>query len=319
MRKFLNILRAELSYALSLLGIVRVRHLPTFVSVEPANFCQLHCPECPVGAGVHKNGTKSKELLSLDKFKHILTQVQNSVHTIQFFFQGEPLLNPQLPDMVKLAQNAGIYTIVSTNALAITPLLAERIMNAGLSRIIVSIDGLSEESYSAYRVGGSLHKALEGLIALRNAKDSIGSSTHIELQMLRLRTNEHEWDTISQRYRKMGADSITLKTAQLYDYKNGNPLMPSDNRYSRYAIGKDGHYQPKRSPKCSCHRLWTGCVITVHGDVLPCCYDKSGAFSFGNIFEQPLADIWQGEKANRFRKSILGKRSKPSVCTNCEP
>ena len=91
--------------------------------------------------------------------------------------------------MVKLAQNAGIYTIVSTNALAITPLLAERIMNAGLSRIIVSIDGLSEESYSAYRVGGSLHKALEGLIALRNAKDSIGSSTHIELQMLRLRTN----------------------------------------------------------------------------------------------------------------------------------
>ena len=280
MRKFLNILRAELSYALSLLGIVRVRHLPTFVSVEPANFCQLHCPECPVGAGVHKNGTKSKELLSLDKFKHILTQVQNSVHTIQFFFQGEPLLNPQLPDMVKLAQNAGIYTIVSTNALAITPLLAERIMNAGLSRIIVSIDGLSEESYSAYRVGGSLHKALEGLIALRNAKDSIGSSTHIELQMLRLRTNEHEWDTI---------------------------------------LGKDGHYQPKRSPKCSCHRLWTGCVITVHGDVLPCCYDKSGAFSFGNIFEQPLADIWQGEKANRFRKSILGKRSKPSVCTNCEP
>ena len=266
MRKFLNILRAELSYALSLLGIVRVRHLPTFVSVEPANFCQLHCPECPVGAGVHKNGTKSKELLSLDKFKHILTQVQNSVHTIQFFFQGEPLLNPQLPDMVKLAQNAGIYTIVSTNALAITPLLAERIMNAGLSRIIVSIDGLSEESYSAYRVGGSLHKALEGLIALRNAKDSIGSSTHIELQMLRLRTNEHEWDTISQRYRKMGADSITL-----------------------------------------------------HGDVLPCCYDKSGAFSFGNIFEQPLADIWQGEKANRFRKSILGKRSKPSICTNCEP
>ena len=163
MRKFLNILRAELSYALSLLGIVRVRHLPTFVSVEPANFCQLHCPECPVGAGVHKNGTKSKELLSLDKFKHILTQVQNSVHTIQFFFQGEPLLNPQLPDMVKLTQNAGIYTIVSTNALAITPLLAERIMNAGLSRIIVSIDGLSEESYSAYRVGGSLHKALEGL------------------------------------------------------------------------------------------------------------------------------------------------------------
>ena len=221
--------------------------------------------------------------------------------------------------MIEAASEAGIYTTVSTNALTVTPLLAEKLMQSGLSRIIVSIDGMSEESYGAYRVGGSLHKALEGLVTLHQAKEATGSRTHIELQMLRLRSNENEWSTISQRYRKMGADSLTLKTAQFYDFEHGNPLMPTDEKYSRYAKGKDGLYHLKRKPSRSCRRLWTGCIITVSGEVLPCCYDKASQFSFGNIFTTPLFEIWHGEKANRFRRTILQKRSRPSICSNCEP
>ncbi len=316
--KFVNILRAEFSYALSLLGVVRVRHMPTFVSIEPANFCQLHCPECPVGRR-NKEREPNKSLLSIEHFKLILEQVQNSVHTMQFYFQGEPLLNKDLPKMIKMAHEAGIYTIVSTNALVLTSLLAEQLIRAGLDRIIVSIDGLSEDSYGKYRSGGKLHKALEGLVTLRQVKDNLGGSTHIELQVLRLRSNEHEWGTFADRYKKMGADSLTFKTAQLYDYKHGNPLMPSDNRYSRYKLGKDGLYHPKRKAGRSCHRLWTGCVITVKGDVLPCCYDKTSAFVFGNIYQENLTTIYHSEKANRFRKVILGKRSKPAICSNCEP
>lgn len=221
--------------------------------------------------------------------------------------------------MIKMAHTEGIYTIVSTNALAVTSLFAKQLMLAGLSRIIVSIDGLSEESYGAYRKGGSLHKALEGLVTLRQAKDATGSGTHIELQMLRLRTNEHEWSTIAQRYKKMGADNLTFKTAQLYNYEHGHPLMPSNSRYSRYGLGKDGLYHPKYRPGKSCHRLWTGCVITVTGDVLPCCYDKAGKFAYGNIYQDELATIYHGEKANRFRKSLLVKRSSLDICQNCIP
>jgi len=249
----------------------------------------------------------------------ILEQLKGCVHTIQFYFQGEPLLNKDLPEMIKAASDAGLYTIVSTNALAVTPLLAERLMNSGLSRIIVSIDGLSEESYGKYRIGGSLHKALDGLVTLRQAKDATGSRTHIELQMLRLRSNEHEWSTVSQRYRKMGADSLTFKTAQFYNFEHGNPLMPTNEKFSRYTKGKDGLFHLKRRPSLSCHRLWTGCVITVSGEVLPCCYDKSAHFSFGNIFKTSLPEIWHSEKANRFRRTILQKRSTIAICSNCEP
>lgn len=262
---------------------------------------------------------KNTDRLRLTDFQRILEEVKESVHTMQFYFQGEPLLNKDLPEMIHLAHEAGIYTIVSTNALALTPLLAERLMRSGLSRIIVSIDGMSEESYGAYRRGGSLHKALDGLMYLRQAKDATGSRTHIELQVLMLRSNEHEWQAMKRQYRVIGADSLTLKTAQFYDYEHGNDLMPSDERFSRYRKGKDGLYHLKRHAGRSCHRLWTGCVITITGEVLPCCYDKSSAHSFGNIFSTPLAEIWHGEKANRFRRTILQKRSRPVICSNCEP
>ena len=314
-KRFLNIIRAEFSYALSLFGIVRVKHLPAFVSVEPTNFCQLHCPQCPVGIGENKH----KDLLTLPQFERILSEVRNSVHTMQFYFQGEPLLNKDLPEMIHAASQAGIYTIVSTNALSLTPLFAEKLMDSGLNRIIVSIDGMSEESYGAYRVGGSLHKALEGLMYLRQAKDKLASRTIIELQVLRLRSNEQEWSAMKRQYKVIGADILSMKSAQFYNFENGNPLMPSNERYSRYKKGKDGKYHFKRTPSRSCHRLWTGCVITVKGEVLPCCYDKASQFSFGNIFTDSIEDIYHSEKANRFRRTILQKRSRPFICSNCEP
>ena len=192
-------------------------------------------------------------------------------------------------------------------------------MDSGLNRIIVSIDGMSEESYGAYRVGGSLHKALEGLMYLRQAKDKLASRTIIELQVLRLRSNEQEWSAMKRQYKVIGADILSMKSAQFYNFENGNPLMPSNERYSRYKKGKDGKYHLKRKASRSCHRLWTGCVITVKGEVLPCCYDKASQFSFGNIFTDSIVDIYHSEKANRFRRIILQKRSRPFICSNCEP
>ena len=274
--------------------------------------------------------------MSLAHFQQILTQAQGYVHTIQFFFQGEPLLNQDLPEMIRLAHEAHIYTITSTNAQALTLQLAKQLIQAGLDRIIVSIDGLSEQSYTTYRQGGSLHKALQGLTYLRDAKDNLRGHTHIELQCLRLRSNEHEWDMFQRSYRQMGADSLTFKTAQFYDYQQGNPLMPSDEKYSRYHRLPDGTYQPKNRLTCkltnlqtyqlnkSCRRLLTGCVITVNGDVLPCCFDKAHRHIMGNLFDEnkgngtsTLRTIWHNKVFQTFRHQVHLSRSTFPICDNC--
>ena len=335
----LNQLRCWTSYALSLFGVVRVRHLPTFVSVEPANFCQLRCPECPVGMGNKEQGTKSKDssvsnhlgstsrLMSLEVFGKILLQVQASAHTMQFYFQGEPLLNKQLPEMIAAAHKVGLYTIVSTNAQALNRSMAEALVRSGLSRVIVSIDGFSEESYAAYRVGGSLHKALEGLQHLANAKAEYHSQIRIELQVLRLKSNEHEWDWIKKNYKKLGATHLIFKTAQLYDFEHGHPLMPTDERYSRYRKTADGTYVHKKFSHLSpyglfasspCLRLWSGCVITTNGDMLPCCYDKDHRHTYGNITQQSLTELYHSTKANALRRRVLLYQGEPlEMCKNC--
>ena len=279
-------------------------------------------------------------LLTMELFLRILDDVKEHAHTMQFYFQGEPLLNKQLPEMIAAAHQVGLYTIVSTNAQALTPEMANALVKSGLSRIIVSIDGFSEESYAAYRVRGSLHKALEGLQHLANAKAELHSRIRIELQVLRLKSNEHEWSWIKKNYKKLGATHLIFKTAQLYDFEHGHPLMPTDERYSRYRKTADGTYvhkkaSPKSSPKGKdfitslfslpfregsgvglCLRLWSSCVITTSGDVLPCCYDKDHRHTLGNITTHSLSEIFHSNKANTLRKHIL-KGNLPEMCKNC--
>ena len=267
-------------------------------------------------------------LLTMELFHRILDDVKEHAHTMQFYFQGEPLLNKQLPEIIAAAHQVGLYTIVSTNAQALSRSTAEALVKSGLSHIIVSIDGFSEESYAAYRVGGSLHKALEGLQHLANAKAELHSRIRIELQVLRLRSNEHEWDWIKKNYKKLGATHLVFKTAQLYNFEHGHPLMPTDKRYSRYRKTADGTYVHKKSYQLFslpfregtgvglCLRLWSGCVITTSGDVLPCCYDKDHRHTLGNITTLSLSEIFHSNKANTLRKHIL-KGHLPEMCKNC--
>ena len=301
-----------------------MRHLPTFVSIEPANYCQLRCPACPVGQRSHSNTPHKAQNMTWDTYLRILTQLQSTAHTIQFYFQGEPLLNPLLPKMIARAHEAGLFTIVSTNAQALTHTMAQELVKSGLNRIIVSIDGFSEESYAAYRVGGSLHRALEGLQFLREAKAQYGSTIYIELQVLRLRTNEHEWQWIKRHYQQLGATHLVFKTAQLYDYQHGHPLMPTNQRYSRYHRQTDGTYQLHRPTPFTlrhnntpCYRLWSGCVITTAGELLPCCYDKAGEHAFGSLLTQDIQQLWHNKNADDFRRQVLLSSHTVPICNEC--
>jgi len=294
-------------------------HSPLFVSVEPANVCQLKCPACPVGlrnAGM-PGYWDAERFMSKQVWERVLAECRDTAWVMQFYFQGEPLLNKDLPRMIRDAHEAGLYTIVSTNAQAMTQEMAQALVESGLDRIIISMDGLTDESYNAYRVGGSLEKCKEALRWLREAKEQFQISNfkfQIELQVLRLRTNEHEWAAFKKQYKVFGADRLVFKTAQLYDYANGHPLMPSNPKFSRYVQGKDGLYHRRRL-RNGCFRVWSGCVITTTGEVLPCCYDKSHAYAYGNIMNTRMRELFGNEKAVTFRQAAF--RQKPKICQEC--
>ena len=286
--------------------------LPLFVSIEPSARCSLHCPQCPVGRGDYASETP---FMTEELYTRILNQLPWSVRLVQLYFQGEPLLNPALPHFIRRATEKGLHTTLSTNAQVLTYPMAEALIKAGLGRIIVSMDGLSQTSYEQYRVGGSVDKVKAGLAALRDAKERLHGKTHIELQCLYLRSNENEWELLRRQYRVLGADSLTFKTAQFYDYEHGNVLMP-DEAHARYRLAGNGLYVPKHKPPRFCRRALTGCVITTNGDVLPCCYDKSHQYILGNLKQESFRAIWHGEKRKAFLNNLRQGRPFP-MCINC--
>lgn len=307
-----NELRCRWSYLVSLTGRQWYHHLPTFVSLEPANYCMLRCPQCPVGQRGAADG--ERHWMTLDLCKRVIDQVAKTAHTIIFHFQGEPLLNPELPNMIRYAHARRMYTMLSTNAQTLSPELAVALAEAGLDQIIISVDGLTQESYEHYRVGGKLERALEGMRAMSSLPND--SRPEIVMQCLYLKSNEHEWRVFEERYKELGADRLEMKTAQFYDFEMGNPDMPTDSRYSRY-VEEGGRYRLKKKLHNRCYRLWSGCVVTTEGWVLPCCFDKDHSFAFGNIMTDSLPAILASEHAVRFRDHVLHGRADVSICRNC--
>src|SRR6201987_41927 len=132
---------------------------PVSISFEPTTSCNLRCPECPSGLRAF---TRPTGMLKKDFFRQTIDEIHKELLYLIFYFQGEPFLNPDFLEMVKYAHDKGIYTATSTNAHYLTDEKAKRTIESGLDRLIISIDGTTQDVYKQYRVGGNLDKVLQG-------------------------------------------------------------------------------------------------------------------------------------------------------------
>ncbi|MCB0740925.1 MAG: radical SAM protein, partial [Chitinophagaceae bacterium] len=132
---------------------------PISISFEPTTSCNLRCPECPSGLRAF---TRPTGMLQKDFFTETIDQLSKELLYLVFYFQGEPYLNPSFLDMVAYASKKKIYSATSTNAHYLTDENAKKTIESGLDRLIISIDGTTQEVYQQYRVGGHLDKVLAG-------------------------------------------------------------------------------------------------------------------------------------------------------------
>src|SRR5262249_39847875 len=146
----------------------------------------------------------------------------------------------------------------STNAHYLNDENARRTIESGLDRLIISIDGTTQDVYEQYRVGGNLNKVLEGTKNIIRWKKELKSKTpFIIFQFLVVKPNEHQVEDVKNLAAEIGVDDVWLKTAQVYDYENDpNQLIPGIDKYSRYKRKSDGTYQFKGNLANHCWRLW---------------------------------------------------------------
>ncbi len=288
---------------------------PVSISFEPTTSCNLRCPECPSGL---RSFSRSTGMLQQDFFRRTIDDIHKELLYLIFYFQGEPYLNPHFLEMVQYASQKKIYTATSTNAHYLNDDNARKTVESGLDRLIISIDGTTQEVYRQYRRGGNLQKVIEGAKRIVAWKKKLKSKTpFVVFQFLVVKPNEHQVEDVKQLAKQVGVDDVWFKTAQVYDYENDpNGLIPSIDRFSRYRKTKNG-YALKNRMDNHCWKLWHANVITWDGLVVPCCFDKDAMHRLGNLTMQSFKEIWHNDNYRQFRRELMTSRKNIDICANC--
>jgi len=311
-----NLFLVFCSYYLSrITGKPRVWGMPLSVAVEPTTACNLRCPECPSGL---RSFTRDTGNLKSATFYKALDELSKTAVYLNLYFQGEPFIHPGFLDLVKGAKKYKLYTATSTNAHFIDDETARQTVMSGLDRLIISLDGLTQETYSKYRVQGNLEKVIHATEALVSWKKKLNSPTpYLIFQFLLTSHNQHEVEEAKAFAKKTGVNEIRFKTAQVYDFEMGNSLIPENEDFSRYTKNSDGTYSVKNPMLNHCWRMWQSPVITWDGWVVPCCFDKDAQHKMGNMRGQSFREVWHSRPYTDFRKKVMSSRSETDICKNC--
>ncbi len=316
-RRFTNGMKVLSSfYASRLLNRPVQWGYPVSISFEPTTSCNLRCPECPSGL---RQFTRPTGMLQNDFFRQTIDEIHTELLYLIFYFQGEPYLNPEFLNMVKYASDKKIYTATSTNAHYLTDEVAKKTVESGLDRLIISIDGTTQDVYQQYRVGGNLEKVLEGAKNIMKWKKELKRKTpFVFFQFLVVKPNEHQVEDIKRLAREVGVDEVRFKTAQVYEYETDpNNLIPTMDKYSRYKKNADGSYTAKNRLTNRCWKLQHANVITWDGLVVPCCFDKDATHQLGNLKTQSFKEIWHNANYRQFRNELMKSRKNIDICSNC--
>jgi MoaA/NifB/PqqE/SkfB family radical SAM enzyme len=301
---------------------------PKAIIIEPINVCQLKCPLCPTGL---QKVAAEPVTMPLETFKTILAKVP-FVSAIGLHRAGEPFLAPDILAMIKYAAGKKIFVVLSSNFSFVRPSeFFSGIVESGLGRLIVSLDGASRGSYEKYRIGGDFDLVVGNIKKLLAAKKRMNSKKpEIVWQFLVNRFNEHEIDTAKTMARESGV-KLDLRPLDMSDNLVDIPMDTTIEWRKAFWLGNNLKYiceQYKgdfRYPihKGICPELFTNLEITAEGKVLPCCGTWDKTSSFGDLMKQSFSDIWFGPQYVNSRRRCLNApgelpSEKQTICFRCK-
>ncbi len=282
---------------------------PNKIAIELTSRCNLNCPFCLVGQQNDLKSTAHSELprqfgdISPELMQKIVNDAkQFGIEEILLTFQGEPLLHKKSVDFVKMTKDAGLKATIFTNGLLLNPEYSEKLIDAGLDRILFSVDGATQDVYKINRVGGKFEKVYQNMKDMRLLVKKKKSKMKMEWQFIVLKNNEHEIPLAKEMAKKIDVKLILKTFAETMP-----ELAPKNHKRT---------LQPKpcTDPYRQVFAYWDGRIV-------PCCYDLSGKEVQGNIKDQTLTEIWEGQTFTKFREMLRDVKKNPEkeaeLCKNC--
>lgn len=318
-RRLFNLLLVELEFRLRR---TRVRGRPYVLVVDPANVCNLRCPLCPTGL---LQGGRRAELIPWDIYTRTVDLAAPWAYKVNLFNWGEPLLHPQIFDMIRYARSKGLGTTMSTNlSINIPDERIDNLIDSGLEFLCVSIDGATQDTYSRYRRKGKLDLVLANLRRIVRRRKELGSRTPtIEWQFIPMKHNEHEEAVARQLAEEIGTDRFRCIPVGLpFEATNRQDLeaewFPVTIHNGKTAAGDS--VSSNEQAESACYFLYRYLVVNPDGRTSPCCVVYGEKADFGDITTEPLGRVWNNTNyvsaRSHYRRD--GRPETVTVCDRCD-
>lgn len=275
---------------------------PLHLMIEVTNDCNLKCKMC--GNYLMKS---ERGFMDLALFRNIISQCTGlgigdiSLHTI-----GEPLLCPDIIEMIKIAKKAGLRVLLSTNAVLLDKRMSERIVESGLDVIRYSIEGTDKKSYERIRRGANFEKVIDNIRYFKMIRDRHGKIPRIIINSVMMRSL---LGRAGEFYEQWGQFSDEI----FFSYIGNFNQMPHKGIENELIKMERPH---KRK---ICYMLWETMIVQWNGMVTACCMDFGNDFIVGDSNKHSLRAIWRNDAYNRIRQCHLkGDLDEFPLCNKCD-
>jgi MoaA/NifB/PqqE/SkfB family radical SAM enzyme len=270
---------------------------PIEITLESTAKCNLYCPMCPRHIYTFDN-----ESMDLELYRKIVQDCKDYVEFIWPYGIGEPMIHPQIFEMIRINREAGIRTGMSTNATLLEDKRADLLLDSGLDYVILAFDGATKESYEKYRVGATFEKTRANILNFLQRKLDRKSGIYVVLQMVLLKENTSEIDAYRKLWSINGVDEIRFKRDEIQIDGSRIP---------------DGQLKGRR--RNPCHLLWRGPLyVRYDGLAYPCCYMYDEP-PVGDLRQQSVMEVWNSAGMVKLREAHLtGNITDYPVCQKCQ-
>lgn len=304
-----------------------LNNYPVSMTLGTGPICNLRCKLCPIG---QKRSGRKIGFLTYEVVERVIEDLGPFLYAIELYNWGEPLLNKNLFEYIRLLKEAGIKTMVSTNLNIFNDNICRELINSGLDLLIISLDGCSQESVEQYQVGSNYEHVISNVKKIADYRNLIGANNPVlKWRFLVTRFNENEIKYARRICKEVGFDLLELVKIKcdmgkelLWDKKtrflNVEPYLPKNERLSIYnnTLGEIETYNDN-----FCPYLWSSTVINWNGSVSPCSTVWDEIYDFGNILETSFEEIWNGKKYQLARKVIMSNKPMEVpglICSMCK-
>lgn len=280
-------------------------NFPSHIHIEPTNACNLRCIHC-----IQEAMTRKRTLMSWETYVKIIDEIRDLGIQITLDVQGEPLLHPQILEMINYAKNAKCHVSLLTNATRLTPEISRKIIELRLDRIVFSFDAVQKDIYEKIRRKSKFEPTFKNILNFIKINYESGSPVFICMSAVCQKANLEHLNKYKELCYSLPIDAVFI-----------NPLL---NMLGSCPLAEELPPNPQLAPDQQpvCRIPWENITVNADGSVCSCPVDFNVVWCIGNINDTQLKEMWNNEKMRTFRRAHLQRdfteiEENGPLCSKC--